>query len=67
MARRRGELADAGPPARTATLAWHGSLDLMGAAAGAEFPGLLAAARKRFSDAARLLVAAGAPGPGCNT
>jgi len=34
----RGELAGPERPARTATLARHGSLDLMGAADGVEFP-----------------------------
>jgi hypothetical protein len=55
-----GELADAERLARTVTLAWHSSLDLTDAAGGAEFLGVLAAARERFSDAARLLAAAGA-------
>jgi hypothetical protein len=51
----RGELASAERLGRTATLAWHRSLDLMGAADGVEFLGVLAAGRERFSDAARLL------------
>jgi hypothetical protein len=58
MAWPRGELADSERLARTATLAWYGSLDLMGAADDVEFLGVPAAARERFSDVARLLAAA---------
>jgi len=46
----RGELAGAERLAQTATLAWHGSLNLMGAADGVEFLNVLAAARERVSD-----------------
>jgi hypothetical protein len=45
----RGQLAGAERLAQTATLAWHGSLNLMGAA-GFEFLNVLAAARERVSD-----------------
>jgi hypothetical protein len=56
----RGELAGVERLARTATRAWYGSLDLMGAADGVEFLGVSAAARERFSDVTRLLAAAAA-------
>ena len=63
MTRHRGELTDAERLARLATPAWQGSLDLMGAADGVEFLGVLAAARERFSDAAQLLAGADAARP----
>jgi DNA-binding CsgD family transcriptional regulator len=60
----RGELADAERLAKTATLNWQSCHDRMGAADGVEFLGVLAAARERFGDAARLLAAANAARPG---
>jgi predicted ATPase/DNA-binding CsgD family transcriptional regulator len=60
----RGELADAEHLARTATLNWQSCCDRMAAADGVEFLGVLAAARERFSNAARLLAAADAARPG---
>ena len=63
MAWHRGELADAERLARTATLHWQSCCDRMGAADGVEFLGVLAAARERFTDAARLLAAANAARP----
>ena len=57
---RRGEFPDAERLARTATLQWHRCRDLMDAADGVEFLGVLAADRERFTDAARLLAAADA-------
>jgi len=58
MAWHRGELADAEHLAREATVQWHRGSDRMDASDGIEFLGVLAAARERFSDAARLLGAA---------
>ena len=58
MAWRRGELADAERMVREATLQWHRGSDRMDACDGVEFLGVLAAARERFPDAARLLAAA---------
>ena len=60
MAWRRGELADAERMVREATLQWHRGSDRMDACDGIELLGVLAAARERFPDAARLLAAAGA-------
>jgi DNA-binding CsgD family transcriptional regulator len=60
MARHQGEFPHAERLARTATLQWHRCRDLMDAADGVEFLGVLAADRERFSDAARLLAAADA-------
>jgi predicted ATPase/DNA-binding CsgD family transcriptional regulator len=60
MAWHRGELADAERLVREATLQWHRSGDRMDACDGIELLGVLAAARERFPDAARLLAAADA-------
>jgi predicted ATPase/DNA-binding NarL/FixJ family response regulator len=60
MAWHRGELADAEHLAREATVQWHRCSDRMGACDGIELLGVLAAARERFPDAARLLAAADA-------
>ena len=60
MAWHRGELAAAEHLAREATMQWHRGCDRMDACDGIEFLGVLAAARERFSDAARLLAAADA-------
>jgi predicted ATPase/DNA-binding CsgD family transcriptional regulator len=60
LAWRRGELAAAERLAREATVAWHRGGDRMDACDGIEFLGVLAAARERFTDAARLLAAADA-------
>ncbi len=60
MAWHRGELAAAEHLAREATVQWHRGSDRMGACDGIELLGVLAAARERFSDAARLLAAADA-------
>jgi predicted ATPase/DNA-binding CsgD family transcriptional regulator len=56
----QGRLADAERLAREATVAWHRCRDRMDACDGIELLGVLAAARDRFSDAARLLAAADA-------
>ena len=58
MAWHRGELADAEHLTREATAQWHRCGDRMGAADGIELLGVLAAARERYPDAARLLAAA---------
>ena len=58
LAWHRGELADAEHLVREATVQWHRGCDRMGACDGIELLGVLAAARERFSDAARLLAAA---------
>ncbi|HYB87647.1 MAG TPA: LuxR C-terminal-related transcriptional regulator, partial [Streptosporangiaceae bacterium] len=58
MAWHRGELADAEHLAREATVAWHRCGDRMDACDGIELLGVLAAARERFTDAARMLAAA---------
>jgi DNA-binding NarL/FixJ family response regulator len=58
MAWHRGELADAEHLVREATVAWHRCSNRMDASDGIELLGVLAAARERFSDAARLLAAA---------
>jgi len=60
MAWHRGELADAEHLVRQATVQWHRGCDRMDACDGIELLGVLAAARERFSDAARLLAAADA-------
>ena len=60
MAWHRGELADAEHLVREATVQWHRGHDRMDACDGIELLGVLAAARERFSDAARLLSAADA-------
>jgi predicted ATPase/DNA-binding CsgD family transcriptional regulator len=56
----QGGLADAEHLARQATVAWHRCCDRMDACDGIELLGVLAAARERFTDAARLLAAADA-------
>ena len=58
MAWHRGELAAAEHLAREATVQWHRGCDRMAACDGIELLGVLAAARERFADAARLLAAA---------
>ncbi len=60
MAWHRGELAAAEHLAREATVQWHRGGDRMDACDGIELLGVLAAARERLTDAARLLAAAGA-------
>jgi DNA-binding CsgD family transcriptional regulator len=60
MAWHRGELAGAEHLVREATLQWHRSGDRMDACDGIELLGILAAARERHADAARLLAAADA-------
>jgi predicted ATPase/DNA-binding CsgD family transcriptional regulator len=60
MAWHRGQLADAEHLIREATLQWHRGSDRMDACDGIELLGVLAAARERFADAARLLAAADA-------
>ena len=60
MAWHRGELAAAEHLAREATVQWHRGSDRMAACDGIELLGVLAAARERFPDAARLLAAADA-------
>ena len=60
MAWHRGELAGAEHLAREATVQWHQCGDRMDACDGIELLGVLAAARERHTDAARLLAAAGA-------
>jgi predicted ATPase/DNA-binding CsgD family transcriptional regulator len=58
MAWHRGELAGAEHLVREATVQWHRGSDRMDACDGIELLGVLAAARERFPDAARLLAAA---------
>ena len=58
MAWHRGELADAERLIREATVQWHRGSDRMDACDGIELLGVLAAARERYPDAARLLAAA---------
>ena len=58
MAWHRGELAAAEHLVREATVHWHHGCDRMAASDGIELLGVLAAARERFPDAARLLAAA---------
>jgi DNA-binding CsgD family transcriptional regulator len=60
MAWHRGELAAAERMAREATVQWHHCCNRMGACDGIELLGVLAAARERYPDAARLLAAADA-------
>jgi len=60
MAWHRGQLADAEHLVREATVQWHHGCDRMDACDGLELLGVLAAARERFPDAARLLAAADA-------
>ena len=60
MAWHRGELAAAEHLVREATVQWHRCSDRMDACDGIELLGVLAAARERFPDAARLLAAADA-------
>ena len=54
----QGRLADAEHLVREATVQWHRGCDRMAACDGIELLGVLAAARERFPDAARLLAAA---------
>ena len=56
----RGELADAERMVREATVQWHHCGNRMGACDGIELLGVLAAARERYPDTARLLAAADA-------
>jgi DNA-binding CsgD family transcriptional regulator len=63
MAWHRGELADAEHRVREATVQWHRCGDRMDACDGLELLGVLAAARERHADAARLLAAADAARP----
>ena len=58
MAWHRGKLAGAAHLVREATVQWHHGCDRMAACDGIELLGVLAAARERFPDAARLLAAA---------
>jgi DNA-binding NarL/FixJ family response regulator len=60
MAWHRSELADAEHLVREATMQWHRCRDRMDASDGIELLGVLAAARERHTDAARLLAAADA-------
>ena len=60
MAWHRGELAGAEHLVREATVQWHRGSDRMDACDGIELLGVLAAARERYPDAARLLAAADA-------
>ncbi len=60
MAWHRGELAAAEHLVREATVQWHRGGDRMDACDGIELLGVLAAARERHADAARLLAAADA-------
>ena len=60
MAWHRGELADAEHLVREATVQWHQGSDRMAACDGIELLGVLAIARERYPDAARLLAAADA-------
>lgn len=63
MAWHRGELAAAEHLVREATVQWHRGCDRMGACDGIELLGVLAAARERHPNAARLLAAAAAARP----
>jgi len=63
MAWRRGEFADAEHLVREATVQWHRCGDRMEACDGIELLGVVAAARERFPDAARLLAGADAARP----
>ena len=60
MAWHRGELAAAEHLVREATVQWHRCCDRIDTCDGIELLGVLAAARERFPDAARLLAAADA-------
>jgi predicted ATPase/DNA-binding CsgD family transcriptional regulator len=60
MAWHRGELAEAEHLVREATVQWHRCSNRIDTCDGIELLGVLAAARERFSDAARLLAAADA-------
>jgi DNA-binding CsgD family transcriptional regulator len=60
MAWHQGELADAEHEVREATVQWHHGGDRMDACDGIELLGVLAAARERYTEAARLLAAADA-------
>jgi DNA-binding CsgD family transcriptional regulator len=60
MAWHRGELADAERLVREATAQWHRCCDRIDTCDGVELLGVLAAARERFAEAARLLAAADA-------
>ena len=60
LAWHQGQLADAEHLAREATAHWHRCGDRMDTCDGIELLGMLAAARERYSDAARLLAAADA-------
>ena len=60
MAWHQGELADAEHLVREATVQWHRCGDRMDACDGIELLGVLAVARERRTDAARLLAAADA-------
>ena len=60
LAWHRGELPGAEREVREATVQWHRGSDRMGACDGIELLGVLAAARERYPDAARLLSAADA-------
>ena len=60
MAWHRGELAGAERLVREATVQWHRCSDRMDACEGIGLFGVLAAARERLTDAARLLAAADA-------
>jgi predicted ATPase/DNA-binding CsgD family transcriptional regulator len=64
LAWHRGELADAEHLARAAIRQWHQCHDWIDACDGLELLGVLAAARERPADAARLLAAAAAARPG---
>jgi predicted ATPase/DNA-binding CsgD family transcriptional regulator len=63
MAWHRGELAGAERLVREATVQWHRCGNRMRACDGIELLGVLAAARERLTDAARLLAAAEAARP----
>ena len=60
MAWHQGDLAAAEHLAREATVHWHRGRDRMAACDGIELLGVVAAARERLTDAARLLAAADA-------
>jgi predicted ATPase/DNA-binding CsgD family transcriptional regulator len=63
MAWHRGDLGGAERLIRSATLQWHHCGDRMDASDGIELLGVLACARERYGDAARLLAAADAARP----
>jgi DNA-binding CsgD family transcriptional regulator len=64
LAWHRGELAEAEHLARAAVQQWHQCCDRIDACDGVELLGVLAAARERPADAARLLAAAAETRPG---